>query len=427
MNFIPSFSRLANGINVITLNIPNSASVTALLLVKVGSRYEENKVAGISHFVEHMVFKGTKKYPTALDLTSTVDAIGAESNAFTSKEYTGFYVKAASSHLDLALDVLSQLAWHPLLPTEELERERGVIVEEINMYEDMPMAKVGESFESLLYGDTHLGREVIGFKETVLAVKRQDFLDYMNKWYQPKRMVLAIIGGVRESHQLAEKFFNKPNLANLPNLANSDPDKLTFVQQKPALHLETKKTEQAHMCLGVRAFPRKHEDRYVLSVLATVLGGNMSSRLFTEVREKRGLAYYVKSDVGAYFDNGYLISQAGADVAKIQETIKVILNEYRKIATVKLTSKELNKARDYLKGKLALALEDSKVIASFYTEDFLLEGKVRTPEEMIREVNKVTVEDILRVAKQIFIPQGLNLAVIGPYKDKTTFEKLLKI
>lgn len=205
MDFKPQISQLANKIKLINLNIPSSASVTAMVLVKVGSRYEANKIAGISHFVEHMVFKGTQKYPTALDVSIAADSIGAEMNAFTSKEYTGFYVKAASNHLDLALDILSQLVWHAKLPAQELAKERGVIIEEINMREDIPMAKVGENFESLLYGKSHLGRDVIGFKETVMQLERQDFIDYMNSWYKPQRMVVAAIGGISKKQKQKAK------------------------------------------------------------------------------------------------------------------------------------------------------------------------------------------------------------------------------
>jgi predicted Zn-dependent peptidase len=440
MNFVPKTHTLSNRLKVISLDIPSSSSVTCMVMVKVGSRYEEDPQAGISHFLEHLVFKGTKKYPTSMDLSQAVDSIGAEFNAFTSKEYTGFYVKSAADHLALGLDVLSQLVWHPLLPPKEIEKEKGVIIEEINMREDIPMAKVGESFETLLYGLTHLGRDVIGFKKTVMAVNKPSLVDYLEKWYQPERMIVGVIGGIKQpsatwrtSNQLVEKYFNKPNTANLPNLPNSNPEKLTFVQQKPAINVEYKKTEQAHLCLGVRAFQRNHKDRYVMSILSTILGGNMSSRLFNEVREKRGLAYYIKSDINTYFDNGYLVSQAGTDVNKAAEAIKVILEEYRKVSASakasadksKVSEAELKRAKEFLKGKLALALEDSKEICAFFTEDLLLEAKIRQPLEIIREVEKVSLDDVARVAKSIFIPQNLNLAIIGPYKDAGKFEKLL--
>ena len=334
MNLKPQTKTLKNGLRLVTLNLPQSQSVTALLMVKVGSRYENDKLAGLSHFLEHMPAKGTKKYPTAQDLAVTIDSVGAEYNAFTSKEYTGFYVKSASSHLELALDILSQLVFHPLLPAQEIEKEKGVIIEEINMYNDHPMAKVGSEFEKLIYPNSNLGRQIIGFKKTVKSFKRKDFLDYKTKWYKPDRMVLGIVGGtnkVKSSklkvQSLIKKYFSfRHSALDAESIKN-----LTFIQQKPQLKVKYKKTEQAHLCLGVRAFPQGHQDRYVMAVLTIILGGNMSSRLFSEVREKRGLAYYIKSDISTYFDNGYLVSQAGVDIKKAEEAIKVILEEYRKI------------------------------------------------------------------------------------------------
>ncbi len=434
MNFKPQIKTLSNGLRLITLNLPQSPSVTALLMVKVGSRYEKEKLAGISHFLEHMVFKGTKKYPTSFDLTSTVDAIGAEFNAFTTKEYTGFYVKSAVQHLDLALDVLSQLVFQPLLPEKEMQKEKGVIIEEINMYEDNPMVKVGIDFEILLYPDSRLGCPTIGYKKSVKAMKRSNFLNYLGQYYRPKNMILGIVGGmkkVQSANLPAGKAGCKVQNFNL-NKGPTIVDRLfelqpvKFIQQKPALQFKYKKTNQTHFCLGVRALPHGHKDRYVMAVLSTILGGNMSSRLFMEVREKRGLAYYIRSSINTYFDHGYFMTQAGTDVNKAGEAIKVILNELRN-THYSLRSSELKRAKEYLKGKLALSLEDSQEIASLLVEDFLLEDKIRTPKEIIEGIEKVSLSDIKRVARQIFVNQGLNLAIIGPYKDETRFAKILKI
>jgi len=436
MNFKPQLQTLANKIKLVTLDLPQSQSVTVLIMIKIGSRYESDRLAGISHFLEHLVFKGTQKYPTAFDLTSKVDSIGAEFNAFTGKEYTGFYIKSASAHLQLSLDILSQLVFHPTLPEKEMEKEKGVICEEINMREDMPMAKISEIYELLLYGNTSLGREIAGYKKTVKAMKKEDFINYLQTWYKPERMILGIVGGLHIKETPCLKNFTVKN--NSSSIKDA-PLALTFNQEKPQLRLEYKKTEQAHFCLGVRAFPHAHKDRYVMAVLATILGGNMSSRLFTEVREKRGLAYYIKSDINTYFDHGYFVSQAGVDINKAEEAIKVILEEYNKISNVPTqgwsasgrksqnSKLELNRAKEYIKGKLALSLEDSHGMASLFVEDLLLDGKVRTPAEIIKSVEKVTIDDISRVAKTIFVNQGLNLAVIGPYKNKEKFAKLLKL
>lgn len=422
MQLKPQIKTFKNGLRFLSLDLPSMRSVTALVMVRVGSRYEEDKTAGISHFLEHMVFKGTKKYPASFDLTSAVDALGAEFNAFTSKEYTGFYVKSARNHLKLSLDILSQLVFQPLLSSQEMEKEKGVIVEEINMYQDNPLAKIGLDFESLLYSSTYLGRPTIGYKNSILSMKKKNFTDYLASFYQPQNMVLGIIGGIKGLEKGILNSWQKNGIkSRIPAFKN-----LNFIQNQPMIKLSSKKTEQTHFCLGVRAFEQGHADRYVLAVLATILGGNMSSRLFMEVREKRGLAYYIKTDTTSYLDNGYLVVQAGTDVNKASEAVKVILNEFSQVKT-QLTEKELKRAKNYLKGRLALGLEDSKDIASLFVEDLILEDKIRTPGEIIKRIEKVSLVDLKRVAKKIFASQGLNLAVIGPYKDEDKFKKILDI
>ena len=355
-------------------------------------------------------------------MTSTVDAIGAEFNAFTSKEYTGFYVKSASEHLDLSLDVLSQLVFQPLLPAAQMEKEKGVIIEEINMYKDNPMAKVAIDFETLMYGLTQLGKPTIGNKKSILKMKKKDFSDYLAQYYQPQNMILGIVGGIKTfNHHILSSWKKGGRQQNKAELKD-----LNFMQNQPAVKLASKKTEQTHFSLGTRTFAKGHKDRYVLAVLATILGGNMSSRLFMEVREKRGLAYYIKTGTTSYFDNGYLVVQAGTDVRKAPEAIKVILNEFSAISR-QPSAIEIKRAKDYLKGKLALGLEDSKGIASLFVEDLLLEGRMRLPREIVKEVEKVSLADIKRVAQTIFVPQGLNLTIIGPYENEGKFEKILKI
>ncbi len=422
MQLKPQIKTLKNGLRLLTLDLPQMRSVTTIVMVKVGSRCETEQQAGLSHFLEHMVFKGTQKYPTAFDLTSTVDAIGAEFNAFTSKEYTGFYVKSASEHLDLSLDVLSQLVFQPLLPAAQMEKEKGVIIEEINMYKDNPMAKVAIDFETLMYGLTQLGKPTIGNKKSILKMKKKDFSDYLAQYYQPQNMILGIVGGIKTfNHHILSSWKKGGRQQNKAELKD-----LNFMQNQPAVKLASKKTEQTHFSLGTRTFAKGHKDRYVLAVLATILGGNMSSRLFMEVREKRGLAYYIKTGTTSYFDNGYLVVQAGTDVRKAPEAIKVILNEFSAISR-QPSAIEIKRAKDYLKGKLALGLEDSKGIASLFVEDLLLEGRMRLPREIVKEVEKVSLADIKRVAQTIFVPQGLNLTIIGPYENEGKFEKILKI
>ena len=414
---------------MVTVPMPGVRSVTALVLAGVGSRREKEKNRGITHFLEHLPFKGTKKYPTSLKLSSVLDSVGAEFNAFTGKEYTGFYVKSASEHLELGLDFLSQLIFHPLLEEKEIEKEKGVIIEEINMYEDQPMVKVMWDFEALLYGNTSLGWETLGTKETVRGFEKQDFSDYLGRWYRPERMVLAVAGDPKAVKGLNRFGTFEKRFRTLTDINSKSAD-LTFEQRGPALAVKYKKTEQAHLCLGVRTFKRNHPDRYALSVLAVILGGNMSSRLFTEIREKRGLAYYIKTGVQSYIDNGYLVSRAGTDIKKTGEAVRVILEEYKKVrgSRFEVRGSEMKKAKEYVKGKMILGLEDSEEVAGLYADDLLLEGKIRTPEEILKAVDKVSVTDIRRMVGEIFRPENLNLTIIGPFKsgDRQEFEKIIR-
>lgn len=414
-------SLFPSGLSLISIPMPATKSVTAMLLVGAGSRYENKEINGISHFLEHMVFKGTKEYPNAQAIASAVDSVGAEFNAFTSKEYTGFYIKSSASHLNFALNMLSQLVFHPSLPSRELKKERGVIIEEINMYEDNPMAKIGRVFEKLLYTNTSLGQTTIGTKKNILSLRRRDFADYMEKWYQPQHMVLGVAGSFAKT-SLKERVGNHFKSQRKRPVRSGLPDelRLRFSQSKPSLKVVFKKTKQTHLCFGVRSFARGHKMRYALGLLSTILGGNMSSRLFEEVREKRGLAYYVRTQNQYYLDNGYMVTQAGTDIKKAFDAVAIIKKQYGKLASVRhgLTQKELDKAKQYIKGKLVLALENSKEVAELYVEDQLLEGDVRTPEQIIKEIDKLELRDVLAVAKQIFKPENLNLAIIGPYKDK---------
>ena len=420
---------LSNGLNLLTIPMPSVESVTVLVMVHVGSRNETKNIRGLSHFLEHMPFKGTQKYPTSLALSSAVDSVGAEFNAFTGKEYTGFYVKAAANHLELCLDILSQLLFHPLIDEKEMEKEKGVIIEEINMYEDQPMAKIGLDFESLLYGNTALGWETVGTKQSIREMKRQNFIDYMNTWYRSDNMVIGIAGKVetQDLASLTEKYFNNKKF---PAKNNYQRQVFSFSQKKPEILMRYKKTEQAHLCLGVRSYPLSDSRRYATALLASILGGNMSSRLFMEVREKRGLAYYVRTSKDSYTDNGYFVTQAGTAINKSAETIKVILEQYMGIMNheLRIMGSELTKAKEFFKGRLILGLEDSREVSQLYAEDYLLEGNIRTPKEIIKNIEKITLADLEKVAADIFRPQNLNLTIIGPYKDKDrqAFEKILK-
>lgn len=414
---------LKNGLKVVTIPISGIRSVTVLLLVGVGSCFEEKRLNGISHFLEHMAFKGTKKRPSALSISTLIDSIGGEFNAFTGKNHTGYYIKAASKHLPLLLDVLSDMLLNSLFKKEEIEKEKGVIIEEINMYEDTPVKKISDLFENLLYGNTPLGRDISGSKEVIRSLKRDDFLSFIDKFYRPANSVVTIAG------KTSSKIINLVNkhLGNWRENEVINPESVDDNQDRPQLLLKHKKTEQAHLSLGVRAYYLTHSSRYILSVLTALLGGGMSSRLFSEVREKRGLAYYITADTARYKDVGNFVVQAGVDVWRIEDAIKVILAEFQKIKEREITQEELKKVKEYIKGKLTLGLEDSKTIASLYATSLLLEGKVRTPKKIMEEIDKVNIQDVKKVAQDIFQEKKLNLAIIGPYKDEAKFRDLLRL
>ncbi len=419
----------SNSLRLVTVPMPSFESVTVLVLVRAGSRYEEKEINGISHFLEHMAFKGTVKRPSALSISSEIDGMGGEANAFTSKDHTGYYIKAAVKNTPILIDILSDILLHSKYEQAEIEKERGVIIEEINMYEDLPMRRVSDLYERLLYGDTKLGRDIAGNKDVIKTLQRQDFISYMDKFYSPANTVVVIAGGIDKianiKYQISniiEKYFGKWEKKQV-----EPPEKAEDKQEKPALLLYFKDTEQAHLCLGVRSYNIFHPDRYALAVLTAILGGGMSSRLFTEVREKRGLAYYVRTSNEMYTDVGNFVSQAGVDQDRIDEAIKVILEEYRKIADKGVGEEELTKAKEYSKGRFTLELEDSKSVASLFATSLLLEGKIRTPKEIMGNVDRVTSADVQRVAKDIFRTEKLNLAIIGKYKQEERFFKILNL
>jgi len=413
---------LKNGLRVITVPMKGFESMTVIITVGAGSRYETKETNGLSHFLEHMVFKGTKKRPTNLDITTAIDGIGGEINAGTSKEFTIFYVKANALYQSLAFDVLADLVLEAKLEEKEIEKERGVITEEINMYEDTPLQKISEVFESLLYSPTSLSWYIAGKKENIKAIKKEDFVAYQKRFYYPGNIVIVKAGKVEEEEtlSLAQKHFGQLKAKNKEEF-----QPYSFIQNEPRVRLRRKRTNQSHFCLGVRGYSHFNPDRYTLSVLANLLGGGMSSRMWDQLRG-RGLTYYVKTIEDNYLDSGYLVTQAGVDINKIDEAIKVVLEQYWRVVNEKVDAKELKKAKEYEKGRFILSLEDSQNVAELYALQSLLDGKIDDPEQIVEKVDKVTPEDIQRVAKDIFAPEKLNLAIIGPYNDEERFLKLLK-
>ncbi len=415
---------LKNGLRIITVPQESTQAVTVLVLVGTGSKYETKEINGISHFLEHMFFKGTKNMPDKLEIAETLDRVGGMYNAFTGEEYTGYYAKTAFSKFDLALKWVSDIYLNSLLPEKEVKRERGVIIEEINMINDNPMSRVGLSWNSLLYGDQPAGWDIAGTKETVSSIGRKDLFEYMKRQYTAPNTVVCVAGKIKEGEVIekVKKYFS--------SMENSEPKgkaKVIEDQKKPASLVDYKETDQTHLCLGVRGYNVFHPKKYTQDVLSVLLGGMMSSRLFMEVREKLGLAYYVKTESDCNPDTGFLVTQAGVENGNVQKAVLTILKEYRKISQKKVPAKELKKAKEYIKGKTALSLESSDELAAFYGVHELLEKRILTPKEIYAKIDKVTSGDILAVAKDIFKPQGLNLALVGPHKDRKIFDGLLKL
>lgn len=422
------------GLKFLVVPIAGVESATVLVMVKTGSRDEPEKLAGISHFLEHMVFKGTEKYPSALALSSAIDSIGGEFNAFTSKEYTGFYVKAAIKHFRLAVSVLSQMLIKPLLEEEATKREKGVIVEEINMYEDLPPRKAAVLFDRLLYGDNGLGRETIGNKKTVASLTRDSLRSYLYERYTAGRVVIGVVGGDKGllRNMRSVKTLISDNFSGLKSGdAELSSQAIRLSESGKKILVKRKQIGQAHFVLGVPALKRGHRERYALAVLSTILGGNMSSRLFSEVREKRGLAYYIRTNVESYFDTGSFTIHSGVDMRKLEEAVGVVVEQlgYSRVINGKggITTDEINRAKEYLKGSLILDLEDSHEVADLYVRRFLLEKKIVTPKQIMAEIGRVSRDDVVRVAQRLFKLGRLRLVIVGPYakKDEGKFEKLI--
>jgi predicted Zn-dependent peptidase len=415
-------TELDNKLRVLTAPLPHAQSVTCFVMLAAGSRYEQASNRGIAHFSEHMFFKGTERRPSARDISTLVDGIGGEMNAFTSKEYTGYYVRCAGPDRDVALDVLLDMLRHSKFDPEEIDREKGVILEEMNMYQDTPRDHIGSVYDTLMYGDNPLGWKILGTKETVSDASHDTFTDYLDTWYTPDRMVIGVAGmvGDRLEPMLEELLGDmSPNGSRKPAPAVLDRT------PGPRVSLEQKDAEQAHLILGVPSYPIDHPDRYAIHMLAAILGSGMSSRLFLEVRERRGLAYYVHGFNHAYTDAGSLLAQAGVDIKRIDEAIKVTVDQFYGMASERVPSEELEKSRSLIKGRFVLRTESPQGLIMFGLNREVLEGAAIEPEEYLQQVDEVTAEDVQRVAQDIIAKDKLHLAVIGPFDDEQRFADVL--
>lgn len=413
---------LPNGLKVITVPMTDNPAVTVLVMVSTGSKYEKRETNGLSHFLEHMVFKGTPKRPKSIDISRELESLGAQYNAFTAQEYTGYYAKVNPDHIDTALDVVSDIYLNPLLDQAEIEKEKGVIVEEIKMYQDLPHRHVQDLFMSLVYGDQPAGWNIAGTEENVKSFSQKDFIKYRKEHYVAEATTVIISGSFDEKSiiEKVEKAFAGISLDKKEN-------KIAVAQSqtKPEILLNYKETDQAHLVLGVRSLDAKNENDTTLAVLATILGRGMSSRLFQKLRAEMGVGYYVHASQDSYTDHGLFSISTGVDTKRVEEVIKVLLSECKKIINEPISDEEMKKVKDYICGSFMLGLETSDARAEYVAIDTILKGKITPPKEEIEKIQKVTAEQVKEIAKKIFVDEGLNLAIIGPYKDKEIFEKIL--
>jgi len=415
---------LPSGLRIITAPMKDNPTVTVLVMVEAGSKYETKDTSGISHFLEHMCFKGTKTRPTALAITKELDSIGAHYNAFTGHEYTGYFAKADCRHLETVLDVVSDLYLNPTLPPPEVEREKGVIIEEINMYEDLPQRRVQDLFMELLYGDQPAGWPVTGSKESVAAATRDKIAAYRGKHYVSGATAVAVAGGFDED-KLLKQLENR-----FTGISVGSKHPKTRVNERsdgPKALVKSKETDQTHLVLGVRTFDIYHKARPVLKVLAGVLGGGMSSRLFQKVREEMAAGYYIGVSPEFFTDHGFLEVAAGVKHEKVYDVIKAVLAEFKRLADQAVPPDELRKVKDYLIGTMYLALEPSDAIAEYYAvQEILRQPKIKNPGETAAEVESVTASDVKALAGELFKDDRLNLALVGRLKDGGEFSSVLK-
>ncbi len=413
---------LKNGLRIIIVPIKDAPSVTVMSMIEAGSEYESKDKNGISHFLEHMFFKGTKKRPKSIDISKEFDGMGSQHNAFTSNEVTAYYAKAATKHFEKILDIISDMYLNPTFPEAEMEKEKGVIIEEINMYEDLPQAVVQELFQKLLYGDTPQGWSVAGPKENIRKMKREDFINYTEAHYVAEKTLVVVAGDVDPKMTFKKIESTFKNIHSGKVIRKS---KFIESQNKPELEIKNKGTDQAHLVIGVRAFDLYDKRGPALKVLSTLLGNGMSSRLWQKMREELGICYYVGSSINDLTDHGNFTISAGVDNSRINIAVEGILGELKKMKDEKVPEAELKKAKDYLIGRMYLGLESSNSLANFYGFQEIMREKIKTPKEMEKEIEAVTAEAVQKLAQQIFINKNLNMALVGNVKDSKSLQKIL--
>ncbi|MCJ7654482.1 MAG: insulinase family protein [Dehalococcoidia bacterium] len=414
---------LDNGLRLLTSEMPHTRSVSVVFFIAAGSRYEVEPEAGISHFIEHICFKGTEKRRSSKEISEAIESVGGMINGGTDKELTTFWCRVTSEHFLLALDILVDLLRHSRFDATDIDRERQIIIEEINMSLDSPGQRVAMLIDELLWPGQPLGRDIAGSKETVTALTRQQMLDFFSNLYLPNNTVVAVAGDIKQkqvqdaiSQALCDWKPNKVS-AGFPNEGD---------QEAARLNIEFRDTEQAHLCLGVPGLSFFHPDRYAVDLLSIILGEGMSSRLFTEIREQQGLAYDIHSYVDHFADSGAVVIYAGVDPGRVDSALRAIIDQVSKLKE-QITEAELNKAKEIVKGRLLLSLESSRNVAAWLGAQELLINRILTADEVISLVEAVTIEDLKRVAQQLLTSEKLNLAIVGPVKEEKPLARLLKL
>lgn len=417
-----SMSVLANGLSVLTVPMPHVQSVTTAYFLGAGSRYEHDHEAGVSHFLEHLCFKGTQRRPAAQQISETIERVGGYMNAGTDREMTIYWAKVAKPYFETALDLLSDMIGHSIYEPEEMERERKVIIEELAAVNDSPGQKVDVLTDAALWPGEPLGRDIGGSRDSVTEITREMILDYVSDQYAPNNMVLAVAGDLDHESVVAAA---EKQVGDWPSTTPRSWIPSLQGERDPVVALETRRTEQAHFCLALRGLSSQHPDRYALGLLNAILGEGMSSRLFLELRERQGLAYDVHSSVSHFMDDGAIVVYAGVDPTRIDNAITLAMGELDRIREG-VSSDELEKAQAMTKGRLLLRTEDTRSMAGWVGGQELLHHEIKTLDEIVSEIDDVTPSDVKRVANEVIVMDRLNLAVVGPFRSRARFERVLR-
>jgi predicted Zn-dependent peptidase len=415
---------LDNGLRVVTESMPQTYSVSICIFTGVGSRYEKDKMAGVSHFIEHLMFRGTEKRPESRLISEAIEGVGGILNGGTDKELTVYWCKVPSNHFRIAMDVLSDMLLNARYDPDDMEKERRIIIEEIKMTYDAPDQRVNQLIDGLLWHGSPLARDVAGNKKTVAAITRDDMLEYLRLSYLPSNTVVAICGNI--GHEEAVQAVNSC-LGGWENRQHFHKYKKYEVKECPRIKIEKRKIEQAHFCLALPGLSRFHPKRYHIDVLNIILGEGMSSRLFNEVRDKLGLAYTIASYAEHLSDTGSCIVYAGVETEKLATAVKVILEQMAVFKEVKVAEDELNKAKEMAKGRLLLRMEENRHVASWMGTQEILNNRILTVDDVVAVIEAVTAEDIRKIARELMVSDLLKLAVIGPVAKDEPLEDLLRL